>query len=243
MNALEIKNLTKRYGENIAVDTISLSIKEGEFFGFLGKNGAGKTTTISSITGIGTFDEGTIYVFGKDVVKEYREARALIGLSPQEYNVDIWATVRKILWYAGGYFGMKKKERDTRIDELVAILDLKDHEQKSFRQLSGGLKRRVMLARAMMHDPKLLILDEPTAGVDVELRHELWTYLKKINREGKTILFTSHYLEEVEELCNRIAIIDKGKIVAMGDKSEFVKDGSTLEKRYLEITRHETRNT
>jgi ABC-2 type transport system ATP-binding protein len=236
MNALEIKNLTKRYGENIAVDNISFSIKEGEFFGFLGRNGAGKTTTISSITGIGTFQEGLIHVFGKDVVKEYRETRGLIGLSAQEFNVDLWATAYKICWYSGGYFGMKKKDRDTRIDELFDVLDLNEHRKKSFRQLSGGLKRRVMLARAMMHDPKLLILDEPTAGVDVELRHELWEYLKKINKAGKTILFTSHYLEEVEELCKRIAIIDKGKIVAIGDKSEFVKDGSTLEKKYLEIT-------
>ena len=248
MHALEIKNLVKKYpsamrgkalragGEKIAVNDISFEIEKGEFFGFLGRNGAGKTTTISSITGIGRFDSGSIKVFGKDVVGDYRETRKMIGLSAQEFNVDIWASVYKILWYAGGYFGMTKASRELRIDELIKILDLKDHRDKPFRTLSGGLKRRVLMARAMIHNPDLLILDEPTAGVDVELRHELWEYLQKINAEGKTILLTSHYLEEVELLCNRIAIIDAGKIIAIGDKSEFTEGGKSLEKRYLELT-------
>lgn len=238
MKALEIKNLRKTYGEKVAIDDISFDIEKGDFFGFLGRNGAGKTTTISSITGIGTFDSGSIKVFGKDVDKDYREARKMIGLSAQEFNVDIWAPTYKILWYAGGYFGMTKPEREAKIEELLQIMDLKEHRDKPFRALSGGLKRRVLMARAMMHDPDLLILDEPTAGVDVELRHELWGYLQKINKQGKTILLTSHYLEEVELLCNKIAIIDSGKIIAIGDKSEFVKDGSTLEKAYLELTNH-----
>ena len=237
MNALEIINFTKKYGDLTAVDNISFSVKQGEFFGFLGKNGAGKTTTISAITGIGTITSGEIKVFGIDVEKEYREARKKIGLSPQEYNVDIFASVEDILTHVGGYFGLSKKERAVRMHDVLGIFELEEHKKKQFRQLSGGLKRRVMLARAMMHDPDLLILDEPTAGVDVELRHELWAYLKKINAAGKTIIFTSHYLEEVEELCERIAIIDKGKIIADAPKSDFTKDGGTLEKKYLELTK------
>ncbi len=237
MNALEITNFTKRYGKTVAVDSISLSVKPGEFFGFLGPNGAGKSTTIHCITGIARFTEGTISVFGHDVNQDYREARKKIGLSPQEFNIDIFAPIRKILWYVGGFYGMSREERKKRTEEMIKVFELEKHAEKQFRQLSGGLKRRVMLARAMMHDPQLLILDEPTAGVDVELRHELWDYLRKINEAGKTILFTSHYLEEVERLCNRIAIIYEGKIVAVGDKSEFVKEGSNLEKKYLELTR------
>jgi len=237
MNALEIINFTKKYGDLTAVDGISLTVKPGEFFGFLGKNGAGKTTTISAITGIGTITSGTIQVFGIDVEKDYREARRNIGLCPQEFNVDFWGKVEHTLAYNGGYFGMSKKECATRVEEVLDIFELQAHRKKSFRELSGGLKRRLMLARAMMHDPELLILDEPTAGVDVELRHELWKYLKRINEEGKTIMFTSHYLEEVEALCHRIAIIDGGKIIADAKKEEYTKGGSSLEKKYLELTR------
>lgn len=236
MHALEITNFTKKYGQATAVDGISLTVEPGEFFGFLGRNGAGKTTTISCITGIGRITSGTIKVFNKDVERDYREARMLVGLAPQEFNMDIFATPEKILWYVGGYYGMAKGLRKTRIAELFKILDLEPHKDKKFMQLSGGLKRRVLLARAMIHDPKLLILDEPTAGVDVELRLELWEYLKKINAAGKTIMFTSHYLEEVEELCQRIAIIDGGKIIADAPKSDFVKDGSSLEAKFLSLT-------
>lgn len=234
--ALKIEHLTKRYGKNVAVDDISFEVKRGEFFGFLGKNGAGKTSTIHSITGIARFQEGTIHVFGADVVEDYREARKKIGLSPQEFNVDFFASVKKTLNFVGGYYGMRKTEREERIKELIEQFDLKEHEDKEFQTLSGGLKRRVVLARAMVHSPDLLILDEPTAGLDVELRRELWGYLQKINKEGTTIILTSHYLEEVELLCNRIAIINDGKIVAIGDKSEFVKDGKNLEQTYLELT-------
>ncbi|MBL7045844.1 MAG: ABC transporter ATP-binding protein, partial [Parcubacteria group bacterium] len=206
-----------------------------EFFGFLGPNGAGKTTTIHSVTGIARFSEGSIKTFGIDVVEDYREARKKIGLSPQEYNVDIFATSRKIVDWVGGFYGMKKAEREERIGYLFDRFDLAEHADKKFKDLSGGLKRRVMLARAMVHDPELLILDEPTSGVDVELRHELWRFLQELNAEGKTILLTSHYLEEVEFLCKRIAIINHGKIVAIGDRSDFVGGEQTLEKRYLEI--------
>jgi len=235
--ALEIENLVKKYGKTTAVDGISLKIKKGEFFGFLGKNGAGKSSTIHSITGIARFQEGTIKVFGHDVVKDYREARKKVGLSPQEYNFDFFTSARKTLDFVAGYFGMRKKEREMRIEELLKQFNLTEHADKEFQKLSGGLKRRAVLARAMVHSPELLILDEPTAGLDVELRRELWGYLQKINEAGKTIILTSHYLEEVEMLCNRIAIINNGKIVASGDKSDFVKENSTLEQTYLELTK------
>jgi ABC-2 type transport system ATP-binding protein len=234
--ALLIKHLTKKYGKFVAVDNISFSIDKGEFFGFLGPNGAGKTTTIKCITGIATFDEGNIKLFDIDVVKDYREARKKVGLSPQEFNIDFFGRVWKILDYVGGYYGMPKKKRRERVDELLEQFELKDHKDKEFRTLSGGLKRRVALARAMVHDPEILILDEPTAGVDVELRHELWRHLRKLNEFGKTIFLTSHYLEEVEMLCDRVAIINNGKIVSDLPKEDYIKDGKKLEDMYLEIT-------
>ncbi|MHB8652144.1 MAG: ABC transporter ATP-binding protein [Minisyncoccota bacterium] len=237
MNTLEISNFTKRYRDQVAVDDLSLSIKQGEFFGFLGKNGAGKTTTINAITGIATLTAGTITVSGVDVEKDYRLARTKVGLSPQEFNVDIFMTPTMILDYMAGYYGMRKPERRARIDELTQQFALGPYMKKEFRMLSGGYKRRVMIARALVHDPDLLILDEPTAGVDVELRRELWKYLEMLNKAGKTILLTSHYLEEVELLCNRIAIINAGKLVAIGDKSEFISGGRTLEHTYLEFTK------
>lgn len=236
MNALEISHFTKKYDGYTAVDTISFSVREGEFFGFLGPNGAGKTTTINCIIGIGKITAGSIRVFGYDVVKNYREARKRIGISFQEFNVDIFATPAYVLNYIAGYYGIPRRERKKRITKILETFDLIPHAHKEFRALSGGLKRRVMLARAMVHDPDLLILDEPTAGLDVELRHDLWRYLREINAQGKTILLTSHYLEEVELLCNRIAIINKGEIAAIGDKNNFVSDGKNLERTYLEIT-------
>ncbi len=237
MNALEITDFTKRYGDFVAVDQMNLTIKAGEFFGFLGPNGAGKTSTIHCITGVNRFHEGTIKVFGVDVQKQYKQARRQVGLCPQEFSVDIFLNAPQILWYMGGFYGIKKEERKRKIEELLTVFDLQKHKEKPFRALSGGLKRRVMLARAMVHDPELLILDEPTAGVDVELRQELHEYLRKINKQGKTILLTSHYLEEVELLCNRIAIVNGGKIIAIGDKSDFVKNGKSLEHTYLELTK------
>ncbi|MEK7649412.1 MAG: ABC transporter ATP-binding protein [Patescibacteria group bacterium] len=237
MKALEIKNLRKSYGATDAVKEISFSIEPGEFFGFLGPNGAGKTSTIKCTTGIASFQGGTIKVFGIDVVADYREARKKIGLAPQDFNVDIFATAYDILWYVGGYYGIPGASRKKRVDDVLERFELGAHSKKSFMALSGGLKRRVMLARAMVHDPDLLILDEPTAGVDVEMRHDLWRYLQDLNKAGKTILLTSHYLEEVEFLCNRIAIISGGKIAAIGDKSEFTTGGKKLEQTYLEITK------
>lgn len=239
MSALVIKNLKKTYGEKVALNGISFSIEPGEFFGFLGPNGAGKTTTIRCITGIATYNSGTLSVFGIDVQKQYREARKKIGLSPQEFNVDMWSDVYQILDYMGGYFGMPGAARKKRINELLEQFRMESFAKTPFRFLSGGFKRRVMLMRALIHKPELLILDEPTAGVDIELRHELWQSLKDLNSGGTTILLTSHYLEEVEMLCNRIAIINKGEIVAIGPKEQFTGGGKKLEERYLSITKGE----
>ena len=239
MNALTISNFSKTYrGGNQAVQGIDLSVTDGEFFGLLGPNGAGKSTTIHAITGITNPTEGTLEVFGKDVVKDYQAARRMVGLSPQEFNADIFATPVHILDWMGGYYGMSRSDRKARIEELLDRFDLQDHRKKMFRELSGGLKRRVILARALVHSPKLLILDEPTAGVDVELRYELWDHLRSLNEEGVTIILTSHYLEEVERLCNTIAIIDKGKIVKQGKKEELVKNGGGLESVYLKTVKH-----
>lgn len=232
-NALEINHLVKKYGQNTAVNDLSFLVKEGEFFGFLGPNGAGKTTTISAITGTAKIDSGEIKVFGLDVETDYREARKKIGLSPQEFNIDSFASAYQTLDYIGGYFGLPKTKRKERIRYVSNILGLIGHIDKPFRTLSGGYKRRVMLARAIIHDPDLLILDEPTAGVDVELRHDLWGILTDLNKQGKTILLTTHYLEEAQKLCERIGIIFGGKLVALESKEELIKDGKSIEDHYL----------
>lgn len=235
--ALSISSLRKVYARGtVAVEDISLIIPEGEFFGFLGPNGAGKSTTIHCITGIAEPTEGKIEIFGIDAVKDYREARRLVGLCPQEFNVDPFATPRQIVDWMGGYFGMRAALRKARTDMLMERFELTAHHKKQFRELSGGLKRRVVLARALIHDPKLIILDEPTAGVDVELRRVLWRYLAEINRDGKTILLTSHYLEEVERLCRQIAIVNKGRVVREGTKDEMVAEPGGLEQAYLVAT-------
>lgn len=230
----------KKYGDKTAVDGISLEIPRGSFFGFLGPNGAGKSTTINCIIGVGRITSGNIVVNGHDVVTDYREARRQIGISPQEFNTDFFGKPEDIIEAMGGYHGMPKAIRTKRTEELLEKFELIPHRAKKFNELSGGLKRRVILARALVTDPELLILDEPTAGVDVEQRHSLWKYFKELNDAGKTIILTSHYLEEVELLCNEIAIINGGKIVAEGGKESFIKDGKTLEERYLSITQGET---
>lgn len=238
---LSIQNLTKVYGSGkdskLAVDDISLTVKRGAFYGLLGPNGAGKSTTIHCITGIAQPTSGTIAVDGTDVVADYRTARTKVGLSPQEFNVDIFSSPYKLMDYMGGYYGIPAAVRSERIEQLIERFDLQDHRDVKFQKLSGGLKRRAVLGRALVHTPDLLILDEPTAGVDVEQRHDLWEYLKEMNERGKTIILTSHYLEEIEYLCKEIAIINHGKIVAEGTKEEFMKGGKTVEERYLEITR------
>ena len=235
--ALSISNLRKVYRSGtVAVEDISMKIPEGDFFGFLGPNGAGKSTTIHCITGVAEPSSGRIEIFGIDAVKNYREARRLVGLCPQEFNVDPFANPRQIVDWMGGYFGMNARARKERIDYLMERFDLIAHQKKQFRELSGGLKRRVVLARALVNDPKLIILDEPTAGVDVELRRVLWRYLGEINKDGRTILLTSHYLEEVERLCRRIAIVNKGRIVQEGTKDDIAGGPGGLENAYLIAT-------
>lgn len=236
---LEIKGLTKEYSDGkVAVDNISLSIKRGAFYGLLGPNGAGKSTTIYCITGIAQPTRGQILVDGVDVVKDYKRARTKVGLSPQEFNVDIFSTPEQLMDFMGGYYGIAKPEREDRINELIKRFDLEKHRKVKFQKLSGGLKRRALLGRALVHTPDLLILDEPTAGVDVEQRHDLWRYLEEMNQRGKTIILTSHYLEEIQHLCNEIAIINNGKIVKEGTKEEFMQDGKSVEQTYLEITKN-----
>ncbi len=237
-NILVIDHLVKKYGEKVAVDDISLRIPRGSFFGLLGPNGAGKSTTIHCITGISQPTSGSIQIAGTDVVKDYKHARTKVGLSPQEFNVDIFSTPEELVDFMGGYYGIPKKERAERIEELLTRFDLQKHRDVKFQKLSGGLKRRVMLARSLVHTPDLIILDEPTAGVDVEQRYELWKYLKELNKNGKTIILTSHYLEEIQALCNDIAIISGGKIIAEGTKEDFMKDGKSVEQTYLEITKN-----
>lgn len=236
MPAISIKNLTKRYGNLIAVDNLNLEIQKGEFFGFLGPNGAGKTTTINSIVGLVNFQHGSIGVFGHDNIKNFREARKLIGLSAQEVNFDRFLNITDILIYQAGYYGIRKKEIEQRVDELLRRFGIYEKRKLIFAKLSGGMKKRLMLVKALIHNPQILILDEPTAGMDVELRLDLWEFLKRENKRGVTIFLTTHYLEEAEQLCDRIGIIHKGKLIALGKKSEITK-GKKLQEVFLEITK------
>jgi len=240
---LAIKNLTKTYGKGkdakTAVHDLSLTVQRGAFYGLLGPNGAGKSTVIHCITGIAQPTKGTITVDGIDVVADYRAARSKVGLSPQEFNVDIFSTPVQLMDYMGGYYQIPKAVRQERIEQLIERFDLQEHRDVKFQKLSGGLKRRAMLARALVHTPELLILDEPTAGVDVEQRKDLWAYLKEMNERGKTIILTSHYLEEIEYLCKDIAIINHGKIVAQGTKESFMKSGKSVEQAYLDVIRND----
>ena len=221
--AISIKNLVKRYNGLEAVKNISFNIKQGEFFGFLGPNGAGKTSTINAITGIANFDSGKIEVFGNDVIKDYRTARSYIGLAPQEFNFDPFMTVLETFIYQGGYYGIPKKICIRRANELMKLFGLYEKRNSSIKALSGGLKRRLIIARALIHKPKVLILDEPTAGVDVELRHYLWGLLKKLNKSGTTIFLTTHYINEAEKLCDKVCILNKGKIIEIDDKKKLIK--------------------
>lgn len=239
MTAIKIENLRKIYkgnkGSKEVLHGLNLEIKKGEFVGLLGPNGAGKTTTISCITGISEPTGGSIKVFGYDVVKDYKQARTKIGLSPQDFNIDIFQTVEDVLYYQSGFFGIVGEERKKKIEEILNIFELQVHREKKFQFLSGGLKRRVIVAKALIHNPEVIILDEPTAGVDVETRQAIWKYLAYLHKEGKTIILTSHYLEEIEEMCERVVIIKDGVIVY----DELIKEamsGGKLEHRYMEIT-------
>jgi ABC-2 type transport system ATP-binding protein len=220
--ALHIAELEKVYSTGVeALKGVSIDIEEGEFFGLLGPNGAGKSTLIHCTTGLAQPSGGKIEVFGHDAIRDYADARQAVGLAPQEVNLDWFLTVEETLDFHAGYFGMPKRERRERTKELLETFSLVDKADERTRTLSGGMKRRVILARALMHRPRLLILDEPTAGVDIELRLELWHYVRKINQEGTTILLTTHYLEEAEQLCNKIAFITEGQIAAQGSSEEL----------------------
>jgi ABC-2 type transport system ATP-binding protein len=236
--ALEIRDLGKRYPTGTeALRGVSLNIEEGAFFGLLGPNGAGKSTLIHCTTGLAVPTAGTIRVFGHDAVHDYEQARVAVGLAPQELNLDFFLTVEESLDYHAGYFGMPRRERRERVRELLEAFSLSEKAKDRTRWLSGGMKRRLVLARALMHRPRLLILDEPTAGVDVELRLELWHYVQRINEEGTTILLTTHYLEEAEQLCDQIAFINHGEIVAQGTSSDLASrfGVTSLEDAYLEL--------
>jgi ABC-2 type transport system ATP-binding protein len=234
--ALDIDDLVKRYETGTeALRGVSLDIQDGEFFGLLGPNGAGKSTLIHCATGLARPTAGEIRVFGHDAINDYEQARMAVGLAAQELNLDWFLTVEETLDYHAGYFGMPKKHRKERASELLEAFSLGDKRDERVRTLSGGMKRRLVLARALMHRPRLLILDEPTAGVDVELRLELWHYVQRINAEGTTILLTTHYLEEADQLCSRIAFINHGEIVASGTSRDLAESYgvNSLEDAYL----------
>jgi len=229
MNAIEISSLKKTYDTgDEAVKGIDLNIKKGSFFGLLGPNGAGKTTTIGILTGLVNKTAGSAKILGYDIIDDFKLARKSIGLSPQEINLDVFFSIRQILLFQAGYYGVSNKIAEERVDSILKKLDLYHKRNETSRHLSGGMKRRIQIAKSLVHDPPILILDEPTAGVDIELRYMLWDFLKKINNEGKTILLTTHYIEEAEQLCDRIAIIDNGNIIT-NDKTKNLtgKNGNT----------------
>jgi ABC-2 type transport system ATP-binding protein len=211
--ALEFDGVSKSFGDTQAVDDLSLSVEPGSFLGLLGPNGAGKTTAMHLATGLATLDEGTIEVFGHDVVDDYREARRRIGLAPQEANFDRFFSALDCLTYQGGYFGLSTQESRERALELLEMFELSDKKDARPNQLSGGQKRRLLIAKAVIHDPDIVILDEPSASLDVELRHKLWDYLESLKEIGKTMILTTHYVEEVEALAERVAIMQHGELI------------------------------
>ena len=227
MNAIEISSLKKTYetGDE-ALKGINLNIKKGSFFGLLGPNGAGKTTTIGILTGLVNKSSGQAKILGHNIIEDFKLARKSIGLSPQEINLDVFFSVRQILLFQAGYYGVPQKKAEDRVDTILKKLDLYHKRNETSRHLSGGMKRRIQIAKALVHDPPILILDEPTAGVDIELRHMLWDYLKELNEAGKTILLTTHYIEEAEKLCDEIAIINDGEIIKQGETKSIIKEVS-----------------
>jgi ABC-2 type transport system ATP-binding protein len=224
MKALELDQVSKVYrGEVHAVKAISLEVNEGDFFALLGPNGAGKTSIIGIITSLVNKTSGTIRVFGHDLDKEVERVKSYIGVVPQEINLNAFEKAKDILVNQAGFFGIRRKEAIYRADKYLDLLQLKDKQNQISRSLSGGMKRRLMIARALMHDPRLLILDEPTAGVDIEIRRSMWAFLDQINKDGKTIILTTHYLEEAEALCRNIAILAEGTIIENDSMENVVK--------------------
>jgi ABC-2 type transport system ATP-binding protein len=232
--ALSIQGLTKRYDDGtLALDGLDLEVPSGEFFGLLGPNGAGKTTLINAVCNLIRVTAGEVLVFGG--AASSLEVRRIVGLAEQEPNLDRFLTVREALLYHGGYYGLTRRRAAERAEQMIDVFDLRAKADVRAPKLSGGMRRRLLLARALLHEPRLVILDEPTAGVDIELRHELWRYIRRLHRQGTTILLTTHYLEEAEALCEDIALIGDGRIVARstpeGLKRQFGAD--SLEGVYL----------
>ncbi len=212
--ALSIRNLTKTYKNGLtALKGISLDVREGDFFALLGPNGAGKSTTIGIASSLINKSGGKVFIFGKDIDVEFAEARSYLGLVPQEFNFNVFEPVVEIVVNQAGYYGIDRKRAFAAAEDCLRRLGLWEKRHSAARELSGGMKRRLMIARALVHGPKLLILDEPTAGVDIETRRAMWDFLRKINAEGTTIILTTHYLEEAESLCRSIAIIDRGVLI------------------------------
>lgn len=228
--AIEINDINKSYGNLQALADINLNIKKGEFFGLLGPNGAGKSTLIGVLGGLVKKDSGSITVLGKDIITNYRETKKTLGIVPQEITFDPYFTVRETLEMHSGYFGIK--DNSDKIDELLDALSLADKAEIGPRQLSGGMKRRLLIAKALVHDPEIIVLDEPTAGVDVELRNNLWEYVINLNKQGKTIILTTHYLEEAEALCDRIAIMDMGEVIKVDSKENLI---NSIDKKIVKI--------
>lgn len=224
--ALRIEHVSKRFGGLQALDDVSLEIAEGEIFGLLGPNGAGKTTLISIIAGLARADTGSVSILGADVVRDYRVARRRLGVVPQELVFDPFFTVREALRFQSGYFGLS--ENAAWIDEIMHHLDLTSKADVNMRALSGGMKRRVLVAQALVHKPPVIVLDEPTAGVDVALRQGLWAFVQRLNRDGHTIVLTTHYLEEAEMLCGRIAMLKSGRVVALDSTKNLLARFSGL---------------
>ena len=224
--AIEALNVEKRYGALHAHAGVSLAVAEGEFFGLLGPNGAGKTTLISIIAGLVRASAGQVRVMGADVIADYRRARRMLGVVPQELVFDPFFSVRETLRLQSGYFGLRNN--DAWIDEVMHHLDLVSKADANMRTLSGGMKRRVLVAQALVHRPPVIVLDEPTAGVDVGLRQGLWQFIRRLNRDGHTIVLTTHYLEEAEELCDRIAMLKAGRIVALDSTRNLLETFSGL---------------
>ncbi len=216
MSAITIVNAKKYYGTLEALKGINLQIAKGEFFGLLGPNGAGKTTLISAIVGLCRLTEGHIEVYGHHVRQDFMEARRLIGYAPQEVNLDRFFSIKKILTFQAGFFGLSKKDQKSTVEQLLAQFHLEEKASMPYYRLSGGMQKRVLVAKALVGKPKVLILDEPTAGVDVEQRFELWKYLRALNRDGTTMILTTHYIDEAEELCQRVGIIHQGEIRELG---------------------------
>lgn len=232
MYALSIQNLSKQYANgHVALDNVSLQVKEGDFFGLLGPNGAGKSTLIGILTSIVKKTSGKVSVFDKNIDVDFPAARSLLGVVPQEFNFNLFEKVWQVLVFQAGYYGVNRKTALGKVEELLSRLGLHEQRNSSVRMLSGGMKRRLMIARALIHSPRLLILDEPTAGVDVELRHLTWKFVDEINKNGVTIILTTHYLEEAENLCKNIAIIDNGKIIENTSTKNLLRqlDNQTIE--------------